>query len=53
VRKAGRFAAAVGMLQLVGFTEQQVDGQAVMVLRRDDPGLLWLVLSALRDVVAM
>ncbi len=52
VRKAGRFAAAVGMLQLVGFNEQQLDGAAVMVLRRDDPGLLWLVLAALTDAVA-
>jgi hypothetical protein len=52
MRKAGRFAAAVGMLQLVGFSEQQVDGDAVVVLRLDDPGLLWLVLSALRDAVA-
>ncbi len=52
-RKAGRFAAAVAVLQLAGFGARQAEGgEQVVVLRRDDPGLLWLVLSGLRQALA-
>ena len=66
--RAGRFPAALSLLQLAGFTDDgpthtpasnvdqfsstvaSVPGKSaderVLLLRRNDPGLLWLVLSA-------
>lgn len=55
--RAGRFPAALQLLHLAGFntTDQQQQQQqsasvasgGVLALQRDDPGLLWLVLSAI------
>jgi hypothetical protein len=59
-RKLGRFPAARQLLLLAGFAEQQQQQQqqhtggvseAVLVYVRDDPGLLWLVLSVVREAL--
>ena len=50
-RRAGQFQGADDLLQAAGFVQQPAAaGQdAVWLLTRNDPGLLWLVLSAVRD----
>jgi hypothetical protein len=56
-RKLGRFPAARGLLMLAGFAEQQqeVDGsgyaEPVLVWVRRDVGLVWLVLSVVREAL--
>jgi hypothetical protein len=56
-RKLGRFSAARQLLLLAGFAElqqqQQTGGvsEAVLVYVRDDPGLVWLVLSVVREAL--
>jgi hypothetical protein len=62
-RRLGRFPAARQLLVLAGFAEQQQqqqwDGQPsapglsdpVLVYVRDDPGLVWLVLSVVRQAL--
>jgi hypothetical protein len=45
-RKAGRLPGALQLLEAVGFVKEGAGGEEVLRLRRDDPGLLWLVLSA-------
>ena len=55
--KIGRYPSAVQVLQIAGFERRQEEWQTglgaakedVMVYVRNDPGLLWLVLSALSD----
>ncbi len=59
--RAGRFPAAIELLRAAGFVEEaepgaaaaQPGGDAVRRLRlaRDDPGLLWLALSAVNDAL--
>lgn len=55
-RKLGRYPAARQLLLLAGFAEQQPGGgggeeESVLVYVRDDPGLVWLVLSAVRGAL--
>ena len=50
VRTAGKFAAALRLLEAVGFERQTDGGDDVLVLTRADPGLLWLGRSALADL---
>jgi hypothetical protein len=60
-RRLGRFPAARQLLVLAGFAEQQQQQQAfdglpsapepVLVYVRDDPGLVWLVLSVVRQAL--
>lgn len=56
-RKAGRLPGAVELLQVAGFAQEPVQStsheavvvpgsEAVLRLKRSDPGLLWLVMSA-------
>lgn len=55
-RRLGQYPAAIQLLLLSGFAEQQLQWQGdgkpetVLVYVREDPGLLWLVLSAIRDL---
>lgn len=39
---------AVEVMKVAGFVEE-TEPDAALVLKRDDPGLLWLTLSALKD----
>lgn len=51
-RAAGRFPAALAILEAAGWARTAGDGEGeTMVLRRNDPGLLWLVASALEDEI--
>ena len=45
-----KFAAALRLLEAVGFERQTDGGDDVLVLTRADPGLLWLGRSALADL---
>lgn len=53
--RAGRFAAARDLLSAAGFVEEPAPGEGGTRLRlaRDDPGLLWLALDAVNDVIAL
>lgn len=52
LRTAGKFAAALRLLEAVGFErESSVEGD-VYALRRTDPGLLWLGRSAIADLIS-
>ncbi|GLI67938.1 hypothetical protein VaNZ11_012267 [Volvox africanus] len=48
-RRVGRLPGGLELLHIAGFVEELVGGDAVLRLRRNDPGLLWLVLSAVRE----
>lgn len=52
MRTAGKFAAALDLLDAVGFERQsgQTPADSALVLTRDDPALRWLGQSALRDI---
>jgi hypothetical protein len=50
-RRLGRYPAARQLLLLAGFAEQQPGEDSVLVYVRDDPGLLWMVLSAVRGAL--
>ena len=51
--RAGRFAAAREVLSAAGFVEEPEPGGGTRLrLARDDPGLLWLALDAVNDVIA-
>lgn len=52
LRTAGKFAAALRLLEAVGFERETQDNEDVLVFKRRDPGLLWLGRSALTDLVA-
>ncbi len=39
---------AVAVMKMAGFTEEQ-DPEPALALRREDPGLIWLTLSAVKD----
>jgi hypothetical protein len=39
---------AVEVMKMAGFTEEQ-DPEPALALRREDPGLIWLTLSAVKD----
>jgi hypothetical protein len=39
---------AVEVMKMAGFTEEQ-EPEPALALRRDDPGLIWLTLSAVKD----
>lgn len=52
LRTAGKFAAALRLLEAVGFERETQDNEDVLVFKRLDPGLLWLGRSALTDLVA-
>ena len=49
-RRAGQWAAAGEVLQAAGFVRQGANpADPMWVLQRNDPGLLWLALSAVRE----
>ncbi|GIL91008.1 hypothetical protein Vretifemale_18701 [Volvox reticuliferus] len=48
-RRLGWLPGGVEFLRVAGFVEEVVGEDAVLRLRRNDPGLLWLVLSAVRE----
>ena len=48
-RKAGQYAAAGDILRAAGFHRQGPDSDPVWVLQTPDPGLLWLVSSAILE----
>ncbi|GIL57599.1 hypothetical protein Vafri_12795 [Volvox africanus] len=48
-RRVGRLPGGLELLRIAGFVEELVGEDAVLRLRRNDPGLLWLVLSAVRE----
>lgn len=54
-RKVGSVPGGLELLRLAGFAEGEEGGAAgegrVMRLRRNDPGLLWLVLSVVGDAL--
>jgi hypothetical protein len=52
LRTAGKFAAALRLLEAVGFERETSAEGDVYALKRTDPGLLWLGRSALADLVA-
>ena len=52
LRTAGKFAAALRLLEAVGFERESSAEGDVYALKRTDPGLLWLGRSALADLVA-
>lgn len=52
-RTAGKFAAALRLLEAVGFDKERDHDEEVLVFRRHDPGLLWLGRSALTEIVAV
>ncbi len=47
-QRLGRWPGGLALLRLAGFADAQEGGEAVLRLRRHDPGLLWLVLEAVR-----
>ena len=47
-RRAGQWPAAGEVLQAAGFVRQAA-GEPMWVLQRNDPGLLWLALSAVQE----
>lgn len=50
--RVGRFQAAVDILQVAGFVRQQQGADAILALVRNDPGLLWIALSAVTSALA-
>ena len=52
LRTAGKFAAALRLLEAVGFERETSAEGDVYALKRTDPGLLWLGRSALADLVS-
>ncbi|KAK9804353.1 hypothetical protein WJX72_008599 [[Myrmecia] bisecta] len=50
--KAGRFPAALDLLRLAGFYPDNSSSDPALVLQRNDPGLLWLTLSAVNAALA-
>lgn len=46
--RLGQFPEAVEVMKVAGFVEE-TEPESVLVLKRDDPGLLWLTLSAVKD----
>jgi hypothetical protein len=46
------YKAAMEILVLVGFNEDIVDTESYLVLKRNDPGLLWLAKSSLEACIA-
>ena len=52
LRTAGKFAAALRLLEAVGFERESTVEGDVYALKRTDPGLLWLGRSAIADLVA-
>ncbi|KAM7267634.1 hypothetical protein ACFE04_009800 [Oxalis oulophora] len=46
------YKAAMEILVLVGFNEDMVDAESYLVLKRNDPGLLWLAKSSLEACMA-
>ena len=52
LRTAGKFAAALRLLEAVGFERETSAEGDVYALKRTDPGLLWLGRSAIADLVA-
>jgi len=52
LRTAGKFAAALRLLEAVGFERESSTEGDVYALKRTDPGLLWLGRSAIADLVS-
>ena len=52
LRTAGKFAAALRLLEAVGFERESSAEGDVYALKRTDPGLLWLGRSAIADLVS-
>ena len=52
LRTAGKFAAALRLLEAVGFERETSAEGDVYALKRTDPGLLWLGRSAIADLVS-
>ena len=51
-QRAGRFRGALDILQVAGFVqEQQGQEEPSLALKRNDPGLLWLALSAVTSAL--
>ena len=50
--RAGRFEAAIDILQVAGFVKEQSEGNETLSLKRNDPGLLWLALHAVTTALA-
>lgn len=52
-QRAGRFQPAIDILQVAGFVREGQTGsvEASLALKRDDPGLLWLTLSAVQSAL--
>ena len=50
-RRAGQWPAAGQVLQAAGFVQQAQGADPVWVLQRNDPGLLWLALSAVQEAL--
>jgi hypothetical protein len=42
------FFQAVEVMKMAGFTEEN-EPEPALALRREDPGLIWLTLSAVKD----
>lgn len=52
-RRVGRFPQALEVLKVAGFQPAAADDEGpVLMLQRDDPGLLWLALSAVQTAMA-
>lgn len=45
-QRAGRLPGSVDLLKSAGFVMRGEDGEQILNLEREDPGLLWLTLSA-------
>ncbi|GLC40533.1 hypothetical protein PLESTM_001084800 [Pleodorina starrii] len=48
-RRVGRLPGGVELLRVAGFVEEGSGAEAVLRLRRNDPGLVWLALSVVRE----
>lgn len=48
-RRVGQFRNAVELMKLVGFVEEGDPLNSVLTLKRQDPGLLWLGLSVVKE----
>ena len=51
-QRVGRFQAAMDILQVAGFVREQQGQGEMLALRRNDPGLLWLALSAVNSTLS-
>merc|ERR1711998_785364 len=49
VRKVGSHKGALDVLRVAGFRDGEEQGVEQLTLHRDDPGLLWLVVSMCKD----